>query len=64
MEHVVEIDPVDEETAALLQISVGASAFHVDRLTFTINSAGEKVPAVLFQAVYRQEQYAIHTQTL
>jgi len=64
MEHVAEIEPVDEETAALLQISAGASAFHVDRLTFTINNAGEKVPAVLFQAIYHQEQYTIHTQTL
>ena len=64
MEHIVEIQPIPQAVATLLQTSPDPMAFHVDRLTFTTNSAGEKIPAVWFQAVYLQEQFAIHTQTL
>lgn len=64
MEHVVEIQPVSAKAASLLQIPSDATVFYVDRLTFTTNEAGKKIPAVWFQAIYAQEQYAIQTQTL
>ena len=64
MEHVVEIQTVTEEAAALLQLSPDVVAFHVDRLTFTTGDSGEKVPAVWFQGVYCQENYHIQTNTL
>lgn len=64
MEHLVEIEPVNAETAVLLNLAPGTSAFHIDRLTFTTNQAGEKIPAVWFQAVYSQETYHIQTETL
>lgn len=64
MEHIVEIQPIPHSVAMLLQTAPDAMAFHVDRLTFTTNRAGEKIPAVWFQAIYLQEQVAIHTQTL
>lgn len=64
MEHVVELGAVDGETAVLLQTPQAATAFHVDRLTFTHNAAGDKIPAVLYQAVYVQQSYAIQTETL
>ena len=64
MEHMVEIQPVPEEMAALLQVPPNANVFHVDRLTFTTNDAGKRVPAVWFQAVYSQEHYHIQTNTL
>ncbi len=64
MEHVVEIQPVTPEEAARLEIEPATPAFQVDRLTFTTDHAGQKVPAVLFQAVYRQDQVAIQTHSL
>ncbi|MEM7117958.1 MAG: GntR family transcriptional regulator [Chloroflexota bacterium] len=64
MEHVVELREVGEETAVLLQAAPDAQAFHVDRLTFTENEAGERVAAVWFTAVYREDNYYIQTQTI
>ena len=64
LEHTVEINPLDPHTAHLLQTPPHTPAFHVDRLTFTNTPTGEKIPAVWFQAIYSQEQYAIQTQTL
>ena len=64
MEHIVEIQPLSDSMASLLHLPFGAAAFHVDRLTFTTNEAGEKTPAVWFQAVYNQQNYHIQTNTL
>lgn len=64
MEHVVELRPLAHEVATLLRAPVDAAAFHVERLTFTTDEAGDKVPAVWFEAVYSQENYHLHTQTI
>lgn len=64
LEHVVDLQPIQAEPAALLQTPPHTTAFHIDRLTFTRDSEGQTRPAVLFQAIYSQENYAIHTQTL
>ena len=58
MTQTVEIGQLSAEHANLLQASSGASAFFVDRLTYTL--AGEnKIPAVWFQAVYREDNYDV-----
>ena len=64
MEHVVEVQPLAADVAELLQLPAGSPTFHVDRLTFTTNPAGDRIPAVWFHAVYSQENYHIQTQTL
>ncbi len=64
MEHVVEIETVSQDAATHLSLPADAKAFHIDRLTFTTTPAGEKIPAVWFQAVYTQDNYQIQTATL
>lgn len=64
MEHVVEVREVGEKTAVLLKAPSDSNAFHVDRLTYTTNGDGERVAAVWFTAVYREDNYYIQTQTI
>ncbi|MCP5095287.1 MAG: GntR family transcriptional regulator [Chloroflexi bacterium] len=56
MVHTVERRPLTPTQADLLHATVNGSAFMVDRLTFTTNGT-ETIPAVLFQAVYREDNY-------
>jgi GntR family transcriptional regulator len=67
MEHIVELKPLSGEAATLLQVPRQAEttdmAFHVDRLTFTTDSAGSPIPAVWFQAIYSESNYYIQTHT-
>jgi len=56
MVHTVERLPLTAEQAGLLQANQGDYAFAVDRLSFTVRE-GERVPAVLFTAVYREDSY-------
>jgi GntR family transcriptional regulator len=63
MEHVVEVRPLSAELAPLLKATPETSAFYVDRVTFTEKSGGGKMPAVWFQAIYREDNYYIQTQT-
>ncbi len=64
MEHVVEVLPVTAKVANHLQIAPDSNAFHIDRLTYTLDAAGNKIPAVWYQAVYTQDHYQIQTTTL
>ena len=58
MIHTVERLPLTQLHADLLDAKTGEPAFMVDRLSFTERD-GEKVPAVLFEAVYRQDSYYV-----
>ena len=57
--HVVERQPLTSEQSALLQTALGTIAFQVDRLSFTSQN-DQTVPAVLFQAVYRADNFYLH----
>ncbi len=56
MTHTVEICHLSGEQAQLLQTQPGATAFAVDRLTYTSKNE-QKIPAVWFQALYREDNY-------
>lgn len=56
MVHTVERLPLTQLHADLLDAKKGEPAFMVDRLSFTLKGK-EKVPAVLFEAVYREDSY-------
>ena len=56
MVHTVERQPLTQLYADILDARVGEAAFMVDRLSFT-ERKGNKVPAVLFEAVYREDSY-------
>ncbi|MEM8863460.1 MAG: UTRA domain-containing protein, partial [Chloroflexota bacterium] len=56
MVHTVERQPMTQLHADLLDARVGEAAFMVDRLSYTERD-GEKVPVVLFEAVYRENSY-------
>lgn len=56
--HTVERLPLTQLQADLLDTKKGESAFVVDRLSFTAKGK-KKVPAVLFEAVYRADQYYV-----
>ncbi len=58
MTHTVEAGCLSEIESKLLRAEAGATAFFVDRLTYTEKS-GEKFPAVWFQAIYREDNYHI-----
>ncbi len=58
MTHTVEAGSLSEIESQLLQTQPGATAFIVDRLTYTEKN-GEKFPAVWFQAIYREDNYHI-----
>lgn len=57
--HTVERLPLTQLQADLLDGQLGNPAFVVDRLSFTMQG-NEKVPAVLFEAVYREDSYYLH----
>ena len=61
MTHTVEIQALTPSQADLLQVQAGTRAFFVDRLTYTTNQE-EKIPAVWFQAIYRQDNYDLQAQ--
>ena len=54
MVHTVERLPLNQLYADLLDAQKGEPAFMVDRLSYTLKGE-EKVPAVLFEAVYRED---------
>ncbi len=58
MTHTVEAGHLLVEQAELLQAKPGATAFFVDRITYTAKD-GRKFPAVWFQAIYREDNYHI-----
>lgn len=58
MTHTVEIGQLSAEQANLLQTVPGASAFFVDRLTYTLRN-DKQIPAVWFKAVYREDNYDV-----
>ncbi|MEN8173525.1 MAG: GntR family transcriptional regulator [Chloroflexota bacterium] len=60
--HTVEIRSLSPEDARLLETHPEAPAFSVDRLSFTNRNGGE-IPAVWFQALYRQDMYHFRAQT-
>ncbi len=57
--HVVERQPLDAEQSKLLQSAPGTIAFCVDRLSYTSQNE-QSVPAVLFQAAYRADNFYLH----
>lgn len=63
MTHTVEIQVLTAPQAELLQVQAGTRAFFVDRLTYT-SEQDKKVPAVWFQAIYRQDNYDLQAQFL
>lgn len=63
MTHTVEIQSLTPSQAQILQVQAGTRTFFVDRLTYTTNK-DEKVPAVWFQAIYRQDNYDLQAQFL
>jgi GntR family transcriptional regulator len=62
MTHTVEAGSLSAAQSVLLQAEPGATAFFVDRLTYTEKN-GEKIPAVWFQAIYVEENYHIQAQS-
>ena len=56
--HTVERLPLTQLQADLLDAQKGEAAFVIDRLSFT-ERGGAKVPAVLFEAVYRADRYDV-----
>lgn len=58
MTHTVEAGSLSKAQSELLQAEPGATAFFVDRLTYTEKN-GLKIPAVWFRAVYREDNYHI-----
>ncbi|MEM7799284.1 MAG: GntR family transcriptional regulator [Chloroflexota bacterium] len=60
--HTVERLPLTQLQADLLDGEVGNPAFVIDRLSFT-GRGNDTVPAVLFEAVYREESYYLHAVT-
>ncbi|MGB0389277.1 MAG: GntR family transcriptional regulator [Ardenticatenaceae bacterium] len=63
MTHTVEIQALSAPQAEMLQVQAGTRAFFVDRLTYTTEQE-QKVPAVWFQAIYRQDNYDLQAQFL
>ena len=63
MTHTVEIQVLTAPQAEMLQVQAGTRAFFVDRLTYT-TAQDQKVPAVSFQAIYRQDNYDVQAQIL
>ena len=63
MTHTVEIQSLTPSQAQMLHVQDGTRAFFVDRLTYTTEQ-DEKVPAVWFQAIYRQDNYDLQAQVL
>jgi len=62
MTHTVEAGSLSKAQSELLQTEPGATAFFVDRLTYT-EIGGQKIPAVWFQAIYREDNYHIQAQS-
>jgi GntR family transcriptional regulator len=62
MTHTVEAGALSSSQAKLLQAAPGATAFFVDRLTYTEKN-GQKIPAVWYQAIYREDNYYFHAQS-
>ena len=62
IQHVVEIRSLSSGEAQLLHAKPEALAFSVDRLSFTERD-DIKIPAVWFQALYRQDMYQFRVQT-
>lgn len=56
--HTVERLPLTQLQADLLDAKTGEPAFVVDRMSFTAKGK-KKVPAVLFEAVYRADRYYV-----
>ena len=54
--HVIEVRLLEAEEAGYLRVTPGATAFFVDRLTYTLDEEGER-PAVWYQAFYRGDDY-------
>ncbi len=57
--HVVERLPLSAERARLLETAVNTIAFQVDRLSYTSQNE-QTIPAVLFQAAYRADNFYLH----
>lgn len=57
--HVVERLPLSVEQARLLETAVNTIAFQVDRLSYTSQNE-QTIPAVLFQAAYRADNFYLH----
>lgn len=62
MTHTVEAGALSSSQAKLLQAEAGATAFFVDRLTYTEKNS-LKFPAVWYQAIYREDNYHIRAQS-
>ena len=61
MAHTVEIRPLSGQNAHRLAAHEGETAFFVDRLTYTHQGA-RQIPAVWFQAIYREHSYNLQAQ--
>jgi GntR family transcriptional regulator len=62
MTHTVEAGSLSQAQSELLQAEPGATVFFVDRLTYTEKN-GQKIPAVWYQAIYREDNYHIRAQS-
>ena len=62
MTHTVEAGHLSAAESELLQAEPGATAFFVDRLTYTEKNS-KKIPAVWYQAIYRQDNYQLRAQS-
>jgi GntR family transcriptional regulator len=62
MTHTVEAGSLSQAQSELLQTEPGATAFFVDRLTYTEKN-GQKIPAVWYQAIYRGDNYHFRAQS-
>ncbi len=59
--HILEARGLSEKEAELLHAEPGSAAFYVDRLTYTLDSAGEH-PAVWYLAVYKGDEYTFRVE--
>ena len=62
MTHTVEAGSLSQAQSELLQTVPGATVFFVDRLTYTEKN-GQKIPAVWYQAICREDNYHIRAQS-
>jgi GntR family transcriptional regulator len=63
MEHIVELCTLTHDQAMLLRATSDQTAFSVDRLTYTRQGV-EQIPAVWFQATYREDTYNMTVQSI
>ncbi|MBG7610549.1 MAG: GntR family transcriptional regulator [Anaerolineae bacterium] len=60
--HIIEMRSLSSDESQLLQVDSKALLFSVDRLSFT-NHNNNKIPAVWFQALYRQDIYQFRAES-